>query len=203
MLDLSSHSAIETGIFVKWEIPNVDTAYLSDYNTPITFGGNLYTNIGNLLSLSGTVGNLRASTSQLSIILSGIDQASIPAILSQQIRGSKIEIYRGVFNPTTHALIGTINPNPMLKYKGIITGFEVSDSVDITSLTATSTITLICASPVEILMNKTTGRRTNPADFPDEASMNRVTALANSNFNFGAPGEMSGNVSIVFAGANK
>jgi hypothetical protein len=52
---------------------------------------------------------------------------------------------------------------------------------------ALSTITLTCASKVEILSNFTSGRRTNPADFPDEKSMDRVRALANSNFNFGAP----------------
>jgi DNA repair exonuclease SbcCD nuclease subunit len=44
---------------------------------------------------------------------------------------------------------------------------------------------------VELLNNKTSGRRTNPGDqkewYPTDLSMDRVPGLANSNFNFGAP----------------
>jgi hypothetical protein len=49
------------------------------------------------------------------------------------------------------------------------------------------TISITVTSVVELLNNKTSGRRTNPSDFPSESSMSRVSALAKSNFNFGAP----------------
>jgi len=201
MLDFTSTRAIETAIFIKWIIPDFETAFLSDYNTPITFGGDTYTNIGNLLSVTGYVDSLKASNSQLTVSLSGIPSGSVSTVLDQQIRGSAIEIYRGIFDPHTHILDATIDPNPLLKYKGIITGYDVSDDVDVTELLATTTITLTCASPVEILNSKISGRRTNPADFADESSMNRVPALANSNFNFGAPATVNGNVSITMVGS--
>ena len=203
MLDLSGKIAIETGIFIKWIIPDFETAFITDYNSPITFGGDTYISLGNLLSVTGYVDSLSASTSQLSISLSGIPADSVSTVLDQQIRGSKIEIYRGIFNPTTHVIDATISPNPMLKYKGIVTGYEVSDAVDLSDYLAATTITLVCASPVEILAAQLAGRRTNPADFETEDSMNRVPALANSNFNFGAPGDPSGNMSVTMVGVNK
>lgn len=203
MINLNSRTSIETGIFLKWTISDLETVYVSDYNTPITFEGNTYTNIGTLLSIGGYVSTLKASTSQLSIGLSGIPSGSIAEILTNRIRGSAVELYRGIFDPVTHLLDETIGTNPLLKYKGIVTGYDVTDDVDITTSLATSTITITCASPVEILTNKISGRRTNPADFIDESSMDKVPALANSNFNFGAPGPTSGNVSITMVGVNK
>ena len=48
------------------------------------------------------------------------------------------------------------------------------------------------SSVVELLNNKVSGRQTNPRDqklyYPTDLSMDRVPALAKSNFNFGAPG---------------
>jgi hypothetical protein len=57
--------------------------------------------------------------------------------------------------------------------------------------TGTITIVLSATSVIELLNNKVTGRRTNPLDhkqfYPNDQSMDRVPALAKSNFNFGAP----------------
>jgi hypothetical protein len=188
MIDFRSYSAIESALFVKWTIPNFETAYLSDYNTNITFGGNTYTSIGKLMNISSTKSELKSSPQELSIGLSGIPTSSVSNVLTKEIKGSTIEIYRGFFDATTHNLL-TISgsSNPILKFKGIVTNYDVSDDVDIDAQIATTSITLTCASIVEVLMNKTSGRRTNPVDFVNESSMNRVPALANSNFNFGAP----------------
>lgn len=188
MIDLSSYRAIETAVFIKWAIPNFETAYISDYNLPVTFGGNTYTNIGKLMSITNTTAELKASPSEISIGLSGIPANSISTILNQEIKGSSIEVYRGLFNPTTHVLLN-ISPetNPLLKFKGIVTNYDVTDSFEFSTNTFLTTITLTCNSQVEVLSKKISGRRTNKTDFPTEASMNRVQALANSNYNFGAP----------------
>lgn len=188
MINLSSRQAVESAVFIKWAIPDFETAYISDYNVDITFGGNTYTNLGRLLSISDITNELRATASELSISLSGIPTGSVSAVLNQQIKGSTVEIYRGFFDPVTHALLNLApSTNPLLKFKGIVTNYEISDDVDVTTSTATTTITLTCNSIVEVLSNKVSGRRTNPADFPNEQSMSRVLALSKSNFNFGAP----------------
>jgi hypothetical protein len=188
MIDFRSRHQLSSAIFIKWAIPNFDTAYISDYKTPVAFGGNTYTNIGNLMSVSGITSEFRASPSELSISLSGIPTGSVSTILNEEIKGSRIEIYRGFFDAQTNTLL-TIpgSSNPVLKFKGIVTNYDITDDVDVVALTATTTIALTCNSIVEILSNKVAGRRTNPVDFPNESSMTRVQALVNSNFQFGAP----------------
>jgi hypothetical protein len=188
MINFSDRVGIESAIFIKWVIPNFDTAYISDYHTPVTFGGNTYTNIGNLLEVSPIQTEIRASNSELSLTLSGIPNNSINTIFNQAIKGSQIELFRGFFDPTTHQLISLApNANPLLKFKGIVTNYSISDIVEVESLSASTSIVLTCNSIVEILSNKVSGRRTNPSDFPGENSMVRVSALANSNLQFGAP----------------
>lgn len=188
MIDLRSYSAIEQAVMVKWEVPNFDTAYITDHNIPITYAGNTYTNIGSLLGVSNTTSELTSTPGDITISLSGIPTGSIATILDQEIKGSMITIYRAFYNPNTHAALN-INggSNILMKFKGVVTNYAISDTVDISSLLAVSTITLSCNSIVEVLSNQYNGRRTNPADFPDDSSMGRVQALANSNFNFGAP----------------
>lgn len=187
MIDLRSYSGIETQLLVKWEVPNFDTAYITDCNTSLSFNGNTYTNIGKLLSVSNTTSELQSSPGEITINLSGIPTGSISDILNQEIKGSVISIYRSFFNPSTHAPLSLGGGNTLLKFKGVVTNYSISDSVDVGAQIAVSTITLTANSMVEVLGVQTNGRRTNAADFPGESSMNRVQALANSNFNFGAP----------------
>lgn len=190
MIDLSSYASIESALLFKWEIPNFDTAYLTDYTDSLSFSGNTYINIGTLLDVSGSTSELKASPGGISITLSGIPTGSIGDILNQEIKGSNVYIYRIFLDPETQEIID-LDPGPgvgnvLLKFKGIVTNYDISDDVDIENLTAKSTIVLTCNSIVEVLSKKVNGRRTNPADFPDTSDMSRVQALANSNFNFGA-----------------
>ena len=46
--DLRSRTGIEIATLIKWEVPNFDTAYISDYSTLLSDGTNTYTNIGSL-----------------------------------------------------------------------------------------------------------------------------------------------------------
>lgn len=187
MIDLTSYSSLESAILVKWAVPNFSTAYLSDYNIPLTFGSDNYTNIGNLLSVSSVASELKPSKGELTIGLSGVPTNSISDLMAQEIKGSEIWIYRAYFNSQDHQPLSLGGGNTQLHFKGIVTNYSISDDIDLGSGIATSTITLTCNSAVEILSNKYNGRRTNQADFPGVSDMSRVQALANSNFNFGAP----------------
>lgn len=191
MIDLTSYSSLETALMVQWVIPGFETAYLTDYNGSLTYDGNTYTNIGNLLNIGGSTSDLKATPSNLTISLSGIPTGSVSSIISKQIKGSEVFIYRAFFDPATHDPIDLFpgvagDNNTILKFKGIVTNYDISDSVDVNANLAVTTITLSCSSIVEVLSKKVSGRRTNPADFPGNSNMSRVRALANSNFNFGA-----------------
>jgi hypothetical protein len=187
MIDLRNYASLESAVLVKWAVPDFSTAYLSDYNIPLSFNGNTYTNIGNLLSVSSVASELKPSKGELTVGLSGVPSGSISDLMAEDIKGSEIWIYRAYFDSQTHQPLSLGGGNTQLHFKGIVTNYSISDDVDLGSGVATSTITLTCNSAVEVLSNKTSGRRTNQVDFPGVQDMARVQALANSNFNFGAP----------------
>ena len=172
MIDLSSYHGVETAMFVKWVIPDHGTEAISDYSSSVTFDSTTYTSIGNLLNISQTVNELQASPSKLTITLSGIPSSEVSTLLDNDIKGSTIEVYRGLFD-TTGTLL-TLPSNPTMKFKGIVTNYGISDAVNNTTRTAETIITLNCNSIVELLSKKVSGRRTNPNDFSDENSMDRV-----------------------------
>lgn len=187
MINLSSRTSIEIATLVKWEVPDFSTAYITDYNSSIVYDGNTYTNIGKLLDISSTSSELKPSPGELSVNLSGIPTNTISDLISQQIKGSDITIYRAFYNATDHTALNVVTgTNVVLLYKGIVTNYSITDSVNVASQLATSTVVLTCNSIVEVLGVKTNGRRTNIADFPNDSNMSRVQALAESTFNFGA-----------------
>lgn len=188
-LDLTSYPSIAAGLFVKMTVGS--TIYkFSDWNATVSIAGDSYTGVGRLLNISSSQSELRASSGGVTITLSGIPNTSISEILDNPIKGSKIEIRRGIFDVTTGALLA-ITGNPVGRFFGVVTNYSVQEEYDIDARTATNTVVLDCASRVEVLQNKIAGRRTNPTDeksfFPSDLSMDRVPSLMKSIIDFGSP----------------
>lgn len=184
-IDLSSYRSIQTNLFVKLVIPGYDTLTFSDYHRNYTISGTEYTGLGQLLSVSNTNDDLRAAPSELTLSISGIPSSNISDILDNKIKGSQCQVYRAFFDPTTGILLSIVG-NPAGKFQGVVSNYDISDDLEMGGSTGTITLTLNVTSVVELLQNKITGRRTNPADFPN-GDMDRVLPLQKSNFNFGAP----------------
>lgn len=184
-IDLSSYRSIQTNLFVKLVIPSYATLTFSDYHKNYTINGTVYDGLGELLAVSNTEDNLRASPSDVSVSISGIPSTNVTDILNNRVKGSACEIYRAFFHAETGELLA-ISGNPAGKFQGIVSNYDISDDLDIGSDSGTITLTLTITSVVELLNNKINGRRTNATDFPN-GDMARVAALAKSNFNFGAP----------------
>lgn len=187
-INLSNFRSIQTNLFVKIVIPGYDTLTFSDYHKNYTISGTVYQGLGQLLSLTNTTSNLRAAPEEITISISGIPAGNVGDILNSRIKGSSVSVYRGFFDPTTGNLL-SVSGNPAGKFQGIISNYEIADDLEMGDSTGSIVLSLTATSVVELLNNKITGRRTNPADFPAEQSMNRVSALAKSNFNFGAPAQ--------------
>jgi len=185
-LDLTNFDAIQTTLFVKVVIPGYDTLTFSDYHRDITLAGQTYQALGELVSVSESSDELRAAPKDISITISGIPDQNIPEILDNKVKGSEVEILRGIFDINTAELL-SISGNPTGMFKGVVSNYEISDDLGIGDDTGTVTIVLNATSIVELLNNKIAGRRTNPSDFDSEETMARVGTLAKSNFNFGAP----------------
>jgi hypothetical protein len=185
-IDLTAYSAVQTNLFIKIDIPDYDVLYFSDYHTSYTIGSDTYDGLGQLLSVTNTEDSLRAAPSDVTITISGIPSGNVSDILDNRIKGSAVTIHRAFFNVETGALI-SVSGNPAGKFQGVIANYDITDELSMGSDTGSVVLTLVVTSVVELLNNKISGRRTNPADFPDESAMNRVMALAKSNFQFGAP----------------
>jgi hypothetical protein len=189
-LDLSTYDSLQTNLFVRLDIPGYQVLTFSDYHKNLTFGGTTYSGLGQLLSLSNTTNNLRATSEELSMSISGIPAGNITDILNNKVKGSSLKVYRAFFDSITGELLN-IAGNPAGKFQGVVNNFDISDDLEMGSDTGTITLTLTATSVVDMLTKKVSGRRTNPIDqkalYPNDQSMDRVPSLAKSNFNFGYP----------------
>jgi len=189
-LDLSSYDQLQTNLFVRLDIPSYQVLTFSDYHKSLTFGGTTYSGLGQLLSMSNTTNNLRATSEELTMSISGISPLNINDILNNKIKGSSLKVYRAFFNPITGELLNIVG-NPAGKFQGVVNNFDISDDLEMGSDTGTITLTMTATSVVDMLTKKVSGRRTNPIDqktfYPNDQSMDRVPSLAKSNFNFGYP----------------
>lgn len=189
-IDLTAFENIGSALFVEMDIPDFQTIRYSDYYRDYSIGGNNYNALGQLLSVGNTSSDLSLTDSEITIAISGIPTANITGVLEYKIKGSRVTIYRGIFDPTTGTMLA-VSGNPALKFKGVITNFSLSEEVDQQNRTSSTSIIFNCASVVTLMRNKIAGRRTNPTDqkkfYPNDLSMDRVPNLSDSNYNFGAP----------------
>jgi hypothetical protein len=146
--------------------------------------------LGKLLSVSGSNSELRSSGQELTIGISGIPDSAISDITTSSIKGSSIKIIRGLFNPTNGSFLSAITGNPITRFSGYVNNIALDEEYDVVSRNSSNTIILSCASNVDVLNNKIAGRRTNSESqkkfFPNDVSMDRVSAIESTYFDFGA-----------------
>lgn len=185
-IDLSSYSSVASHLFVK--IISTETLLFSDRHESTVIEGDTYLGLGNLMGITSSTNELRASNAETTITISGIPNTSITQILNLKLKGSEVKIYRGFFNATTNALL-SISGNPMGRFQGFVNNMSLSEDYDVESRTSSNTLSIQCSSVVEVLSNKIAGRRTNPSSqnqfFPNDRSMDRVPAVENAYIDFG------------------
>lgn len=193
------YASIESNLFVRIAVdyykatsassPTSTVLRFSDRLFPTTINSESYTGVGRLMSITASASELRASSGDLTITLSGIPNSSIYEIINSRIKGSSVTIYRAVFNTATNALI-SISGNPMTRFKGYINNLALEEDYDVDARQSTNTLVLSCSSIVDLFDNKISGRRTNPSSqkkfYPSDISMDKVPNLENSFFDFGA-----------------
>jgi len=188
IVNLKNLPSIQTNLFIKLDVTGTGVETFSDYHRSYSFGGDTYQGLGSLLNITDITDNLRASPDELSVSITGIPFENVNLILQNKFRGSRLEIYRGYFNPTTGLPIAEV-PTPLAIFRGYVTNFEISDELE--GDTGSVALILSVSNFITLLENKFAGRRTSPTDqnffFPGDKSFDRVPALAKSNFNFGAP----------------
>jgi hypothetical protein len=190
MIDLNAYPAIQTNLFVRIDVPTLGVLRFSDYYKAYTINSESYTSLGSLVSVSDTISELKLSSSDLNISISGIPTANMDAVLDYKIKGAPIIVYRVLYDVTT-GLPLSVSGNPGIKFKGIINNYNLVEEFDEIGKNSSVTINFACTSEIGIIQNRVSGRRTNPDDqkklYPTDVSMDRVPSLVDANFNFGAP----------------
>lgn len=203
MAALSSPS-IRYAEFVKLTLPSA-TYTFCNATAPITVDGMTFTNLGSLLSLGDIKRDVKATASDMNIALTGVDGTNIAIVLSAQIKGSRIEVWRG-FLDSDNQIIQTPTQQFFKRYQGIVSNYSITEDWNEQARTRVATVSLSCASFRTILENRVGGVRTTPkiwqVSYPSDTSMNRVPVIAGSYFNFGGE-PTSGSQAITQAPSNK
>lgn len=188
MAALSSNS-IKFAEFVKLTTPSA-TYTFCNAAAAITVDGTVYSGLGSLLNISNIDRQVKATSGDLGISLTGIDSANIALVLSATIKGSKIEIWRG-FLDSNNQIITTPTQQFFKRYQGLVSNIAIKEDFDQQKRIRVATCVLTCASFRTILQNRVGGVRTNPSIwktfYPNDTSMDRVPIIAATFFDFGQP----------------
>ena len=189
---VNSKQHIITSEFLKLTIYNPDNSttihtFSTSYK-PETIDGQEYLALGGLLSIGSQQRDIRATSSDTIISLSGLTSDSIYLVLGTQIKGSLLQITRGFYDDN-YNLTQTVP-----RFNGLVTSYSIGE--DYQDNTDNFTISINCSSLKLVLENKISGRKTNSTSwrlfFSDDASMDKVAALDGAYFDFGKPVTSSG-----------
>lgn len=182
-------SSIRYAEFVQLTMPDA-TYRFCNAAAPITVDGWTFTNLGSLLSLGDIQRDIKATSDDLVISLTGVDSQNIAIILSNDIKGSLIEVWRG-FLDADNQIIQTPTQQFFKRYQGIIANVSINEDWNEEYRTRVATCTISCSSMRQILQNRVSGIKTNQTTwqvmYPNDTSMDRTAIIASTYFDFGAP----------------
>jgi hypothetical protein len=193
MTDIAAVSGpqIRHAEFVKLTVGTAATVYtFCNAAAPITVGGITFDNLGALLNVGDVQRDMRSTSDDMTIALTGIEPANISVILSNDIKGSLVEVWRGFFD-NNNQIITTPTTQFFKRYQGIINSVSITEDFNSELRTRIATCSIACSSMRRILENRLGGVKTNQSSwqflYPGDTSMNRVATIANTYFDFGKP----------------
>lgn len=192
-------SSIRVAEFVKLTLPAA-TYTFCNAASPITVNSITFEGLGSLLGIAEIQNDVKANSADLKISLNGIDPANISIILSANIKGSLVEVWRG-FLDSNNQIITTPTQQFFKRYQGIINNVSIQEDYNNEARTRIATCVISSASMRLVLDSRKAGVRTNPQSwkffYPNDTSMDRVPIIASTNFDFGKPplaGSQSGGI---------
>ena len=184
-------SQINHAEFVKLTVGNAATVYtFCNAAAPITVGGITFANLGALLSVGDVQRDIKATSDDMTIQLTGIDPTNVGIILGSDIKGSLVEVWRGFFD-SNNQIITTPTTQFFKRYQGIINSVSITEDFNTDARTRIATCSISCSSMRRILENRLSGVKTNQNNwqfiYAGDTSMNRVSEISNTFFDFGSP----------------
>lgn len=159
------------------------TYYVSNSWKTITYDGNDYTELGAFLGVGEFQEDIKTTNGDLSMVLTGIPAGNVQTVLQNPVKGGAVTIFRAFFDDN----YAVTNVYP--RYKGVITNYAISESVNLEDGDITNSVSISVASINTILENRIAGQRTAPTDraqfFPGDTTFARVPVINGTTFDFG------------------
>ena len=175
--------------FVRLTMPS-ETYTFCNAAGAITVDGITFTGLSSLLSIGSIQRDIKSTSHDLTVSLTGIDSNNISILLSSDIKGSLVEVWRG-FLDSNNQIITSPTQQFFKRYQGIINSVSISEDFNTQARMRVATCSISCSSMRRILENRISGVRTNKDSwqftYAGDASMNRVSEISNTFFDFGAP----------------
>lgn len=182
-------SSIRHSEFIRMVLPSATYTFCSAAG-PITVDGITFTGLGDLLSLSDIQRDIKSTSDDLTISLTGIDGNNVHMLLDERIKGSSVEVWRGFFDDNNQ-IITSPTTQFFKRYTGIVNSVSISEDFNDRLRTRVATCTVSCASFRFVLENRISGIKTNSVSwkqfYPTDSSMDRVQVVMSQYFDFGAP----------------
>jgi hypothetical protein len=179
---LANATGSGNGTAYEVEVHTFSSAYQFE-----TIDNQIYTPLGGLMAVGQQQRDMRVTSADTSISISGIDGNAIYYVLDTKIRGSKLEITRGFYGGDSNVANTYILTSTAQRFTGIVTNYAITE--DRQEADDNYTITLNASSYKSVLENRISGRKTNPVSWkeydPNDTSMDQVYSLADQWFDFG------------------
>ena len=145
--------------------------------------------VGSLVSIGNVQRDIKSTGNDTTVTFIGLDTALLGWVLSQNLKGSQIEMWHGFFN-TDGTLITTGGTGGLYQlFNGYIHAFAISEQWMEQVRQFVGTITITASNIQTILNNRIAGRYTNDNSWQfftaGDTSMNRVAFVSTINYLFG------------------
>lgn len=150
---------------------------------------NPFSAVGTLIKVNDVQRDIKSTANETTVTMIGIDTSVLGWVLSQNLKGSAIQMWHGFFN-TNGALITTGGTGGLYQFfNGFINSFAITEQWMEEVKTYVGMVTLSASSIQLVLQNRVAGRYTNNNSWQffnaGDTSMNRVSFVETINYQFG------------------
>lgn len=186
-----TNPSIRHGEFVRLTVgksPTTTVYTFCNAAAPITVNGITFTSLGALLNVGDVQRDIKSTSDDMNITLTGIDPTYIALILSSDIKGSIVEMWRGFFD-ANNQIITTPTTQFFKRYQGIISNVSITENFNEELRQRIATCSISSSSMRRVIENRLSGVKTNEVSWQNfyagDLSMSRVAKISSTYFDFG------------------
>ena len=180
---------VKLTVYSEFNLPSTYT-FSSSYK-PEVIDGVTYLALGGLLNIGTQQKDLRVTSSDTTVTLSGLEAQNIYLVMGTKIKGSLVEIWRGFYDEN-YLLVNTVR-----RYNGVVTSYTITEDIQQEDNIDNFVISVNCSAYKTVLENRMSGRKTNSNSWKqfnsNDVSMDNVQAISEAYFDFGRPVSTSAN----------